>query len=223
MLGEKMIKKIQVAITVCLLTMLSGCSDPKSHATAVMLLLDTSGTYTQELNKAQSIINYLLGTMTSGDSFAVARIDSGSFSEKDIVAKMTFDDKPSAANSQKRIFQAAINKMVDEVKSSTYTDISGGMLQAIEFLEETGAGNRHILVFSDMKEEIPKGHIRDFPINFKDVTVTALNVTKLRTDNVDPREYMTRIDNWRNKVESSGGAWRVLNDLERVEKILQFN
>ena len=220
-LGGIMIKKMKIVVTVCLLTLLSGCSDQKSHATAIMLLLDTSGTYTQELNKAQSIINYLLGTMTSGDSFAVARIDSGSFSEKDIVAKMTFDDRPSAANSQKRTFQAAINKMVDEVKSSTYTDISGGMLQAVEFLTETGAGNKHILVFSDMKEEIPKGHIRDFPINFNSVMVTALNVTKLRSDNIDPREYMTRIENWRNKVESSGGVWRVLNDLERVEKILQ--
>ena len=216
-----MIKNLKIFVTVCLLVLLSGCSDPKSHATSVMLLLDTSGTYTQELSKAQSIINFLLGTMVSGDSFAVARIDSGSFSEKDIVAKVTFDDRPSAANSQKRVFQAAINKMVDEVKSSTYTDISGGMLQAIEFLEETGAGNRHILVFSDMKEEIPKGHIRDFPINFKDVTVTALNVTKLRADNVDPREYMTRIDEWKTKVESSGGIWRVINDLDRVEKILQ--
>ncbi|MDH5424252.1 MAG: VWA domain-containing protein [Gammaproteobacteria bacterium] len=215
-----MIKKIRILAMAGLIVLLSGCSDPKSHATSVMLLLDTSGTYTQELSKAQAIINYLLGTMTSGDSFAVARIDSGSFSEKDIVAKMTFDDRPSAANSQKRTFQAAINKMVAEVKSSTYTDISGGMLQAIEFLEETGAGNRHILVFSDMKEEIPKGHVRDFPINFKDVTVTALNVTKLRTDNVDPREYMSRIDDWKTKVESSGGLWRVINDLDRVEKLL---
>jgi len=215
-----MIKKISTLIAASLLTFMSGCSDPKSHATSVMLLLDTSGTYTQELNKAQAIINYILGTMTSGDSFAVARIDSGSFSEKDIVAKMTFDDRPSAANSQKRTFQQAINTMVSEVKSSTYTDISGGMLQAIDYLEETGAGNRHIFVFSDMKEEIPKGHIRDFPINFNSVTVTALNVTKLRSDNVDPREYMTRIENWRNKVESSGGIWRVINDLDNVDDLL---
>ena len=215
-----MTKKISVLIIASLLTFLSSCSDPKSHATAVMLLLDTSGTYTKELNKAQSIINYILGTMTSGDSFAVARIDSGSFSEKDIVAKMTFDDRPSAANSQKRAFQQAINTMVDEVKSSKYTDISGGMLQAIDYLEETGAGNRHVFVFSDMKEEIPKGHIRDFPINFNSVTVTALNVTKLRSDNVDPREYMTRIENWRNKVESSGGLWRVINDLDNVDDLL---
>jgi len=212
--------QFRIILISCLVTVLSACSDPKSHATSVMLLLDTSGTYTKELDKAQTIINYILGTLTSGDSFAVARIDSGSFSEKDIVSKMTFDDRPSAANTQKRTFQAAINKMVDEVKSSTYTDISGGMLQAIEYLEETGAGNRHVFVFSDMKEEIPKGHVRDFPINFNGVTVTALNVTKLRSDNVDPREYMSRIESWRNKVESSGGTWRVVNDLDNVEDLI---
>lgn len=217
----RLLRKIAVIVLIAMFGLLSSCSDGRSHATSVMLLLDTSGTYTKELEKAQSIINYILGTLSSGDSFAVARIDSGSFSEKDIVAKMTFDDRPSAANSQKRSFQDAINKMVAEVKSSTYTDISGGMLQAVEFLEETGAGNRHIFVFSDMKEEIPKGHIRDFPINFAGVTVTALNVTKLRSDNVDPREYMDRLANWSSRVESNGGTWRVVNDLERVDGLLQ--
>lgn len=218
---SNVMRKISKLFAVAMLTILSACSAGSSHTTSVMLLLDTSGTYTNELEKAQSIINYLLATLTSGDSFAVARIDSGSFSEKDIVAKMTFDDRPSAANTQKRTFQAAINKMVAEVKSSTYTDISGGMLQAVEFLEETGAGNRHVFVFSDMKEEIPKGHVRDFPINFAGVTVTALNVTKLRSDNVDPREYMDRLANWSSRVELNGGAWRVVNDLERVEGLLQ--
>ncbi len=218
---NKLSKKFSNLLAVMMLSVLSACSDTGSHATSVVLLLDTSGTYTNELEKAQSIINYILGTLTSGDSFAVARIDSGSFSEKDIVAKMTFDDRPSAANSQKRTFQAAINKMISEVKSSTYTDISGGMLQAVEFLEETGAGNRHIFVFSDMKEEIPEGHVRDFPINFAGVTVTALNVTKLRSDNIDPREYMDRLANWSSRVEANGGIWRVVNDLERVEGLLQ--
>lgn len=63
--------------------------------------------------------------------------------------------------------------------------------------------------------------MRDFPINFVGVTVTALNVTKLRADNVDPREYMDRIADWKARVDSNGGTWRVVNDLERVEGLLQ--
>ena len=70
-------------------------------------------------------------------------------------------------------------------------------------------------------EEIPEGNIRDFPIKFACVTVTALNVTKLRIDNVDPCEYMDRIADWKARVDSNGGAWRVVNDLERVEGLLQ--
>ena len=61
--------------------LLGGCADTKSHSKAVYMLMDTSGTYTRELDKAAAIINYLLGTLQPGDSLAVARIDTGSFSE----------------------------------------------------------------------------------------------------------------------------------------------
>ena len=54
-----------------------GAKAPKSKA--VYMLIDTSGTYTRELDKAQKIGNYLLGSLNSGDSLAMARIDSGSF------------------------------------------------------------------------------------------------------------------------------------------------
>ncbi len=201
---------------------LTACSsDPAARAKSVFLLLDTSGTYTMEINKAQTIINYLLGTLTTGDSLAVARIDSGSFSEKDIVAKVTFDARPSTTNEQKRAFQKTINKFVSTIKSSSHTDITGGMLQAIEFLNETGAGNKHILVFSDLKEELLKGHVRDFPISFAGIKVAAINVTKLRADNIDPRKYLKRVDHWRERIEEGGGKWVVINDLERLERLLE--
>jgi hypothetical protein len=50
--------------------------------------------------------------------------------------------------------------------------------------------------------------------------VVALNVTKLRTDNVDPRKYMNRLETWQNRVESGGGSWRVINDLDRLDRNL---
>ena len=94
------------------------------------------------------------------------------------------------------------------------------MLQAIEYLNETGAGSRYILIFSDLKEEIKKGHIRDFPIAFDGVNVVALNVTKLSSDNIDPREYQERMVKWTQRVESGGGTWRVINDLDRLDGLL---
>ena len=212
--------KYLVGIIVVLVVTLTACSDPKPQTKAVYMLLDTSGTYTKQLEKARNLIKYLLGNLDSGDSFAVARIDSESFSEKDLIAKITFDMRPSKANAEKRTFNGVIEKFTSNVKGSAYTDITGGMLQAIEYLNETGAGYKYILIFSDLKEEVKEGHVRDFPITLTDIKVTALNVTKLQSDNVDPREYMKRVEEWAQRVEDGGGTWRVINDLERLEGML---
>lgn len=208
-------------LLLCLLAVVSACSSPQSKSRAVFLLLDTSGTYTEEMNKAQSIMNYLLATLDSGDSIAIARIDSGSFSEKDIIASTTFDARPSTANDQKRAFKATIERFVAQTKrGSRHTDITGGVLQASEFLNETGAGERYVLIFSDLEEDLQKGHIRDFPLSLPDIHVVALNVTKLRSDNIDPRDYLKRLDLWQQRVQQAGGDWAVINDLEHIDKLI---
>ena len=201
--------------------LLGGCGEPKNKQRAVYLLLDTSGTYSEELNKAQLIMNYLLATLDSGDSIAIARIDSGSFSEKDIIGKATFDERPSTTNSQKRLFKEKIDTFVKNLeRGSTHTDISGAVLQATEYLYETGAGEKNILIFSDLEEDLVKGHIRDFKIPLDGINVVALNVTKLRSDNVDPREYLQRLGQWQSRVEEGGGQWRVINDLDRLDSLM---
>ena len=205
---------------IALTVLVSACSESRPQTKAVYMLLDTSGTYTQQVDKAQKIVTFLLGTLNSGDSLALARIDSASFSEKDIIAKVTFDLRPTKANAEKRAFLDAVDRFAKNVKGSAYTDITGGMLQAIEYLNETGAGTRYILVFSDLKEEVKKGHIRDFPITFSGIKIVALNVTKLRSDNIDPREYMKRVDSWSKRVEEGGGTWRVINDLDQMGSLL---
>jgi hypothetical protein len=198
----------------------SGCGEPAPHTRAVYLLLDTSGTYREEVTKAQAIANYLLGTLVSGDSLGLARIDSGSFSEKDVVARVTFDERPSHANQQKRAFRGQLDRFVTSASSSAHTDITGGVLQAAEWLNETGAGHKYILIFSDLEEDLEQGFVRDFPIDVTGIHVVALNVTKLRSDQVDPREYMDRLAAWERRVVSGGGAWRVINDLERLDGLL---
>ena len=199
----------------------SACSgaEPVNRTNGVYLLLDTSGTYADEIEKAQQIIYFTLSKLDPGDSFAIARIDTGSFSEKDIVAKVTFDGRPSTANGQKRRFQEEVISFVETVRPSPYTDISGGLLQAIEYLNEKQPGHKTILIFSDLKEDLKEGYVRDFPMSFDDVDVIALNVTKLRSDNVDPREYLDRLIYWQQRIENGGGDWRVINDLDRLEKI----
>lgn len=202
-----------------LVLVLAGCGEPVNRTTGIYMLLDTSGTYADEIAKARQIINYTLAQLQPGDSFALARIDTASFSEKDIVAKVTFDDRPSTANSQKRQFQEQINQFVSSVQPAAYTDISGALLQALEYLNEKAPGHKTIFIFSDLKEDLKAGYVRDFPLTFTDVDVVAMNVTKLRSDNVDPREYLDRLTAWQDRVEQGGGHWRVINDLDRLERL----
>jgi hypothetical protein len=211
---------IQRLLVVLAVTVLASCGDSRSHSHAVYVLIDTSGTYSQEAGKAQVIVNYLLGTLQPGDSLAVARVESRSFTEKDIIAKATFDSRPSQANAQKRAFREKTDAFVKNVKGSRHTDISGGLMQGAEFLNETGAGRKTIIVFSDMQEELDKVTVRNIPMNLKRIRVIAVNVTKLNTDNIDPRRYFGRLEAWQKRVVSAGASeWRVVNDIEHLDRI----
>lgn len=211
-------KKLLLAL-LCVL-MMSCARDSAPVNTGVYMLLDTSGTYAEELEKAEQIIRYTLARLGETDTFAVARIDTGSFSERDIVAKVSFDDRPSAVNRQKRVFAQQITEFVDNADPSPYTDITGGLLQAVEFLNEKGTGRKAIFLFTDLKQDLEEGYIRDIDVPLEGFEVIALNVTKLRSDNMDPREYLGRLAEWQGKVEKTGGTWRVINDLDGLNGLL---
>ena len=207
-------------LVACLALGAAGCADSRSHAQAVYMLVDTSGTYAKQADKAQRVINYLLGTLNPGDSLAVARVVSRSFSEKDIVAKATFDTRPSEANAEKRAFRAKTETFLKSVQPTAHTDITGGLIQGAQFLNETGAGTKTVIIFSDMQEDLDKVTVRNFPIRLDNIRVIALNVTKLNTDNIDPRRYIGRLDAWHKRVIAAGASeWKVINDIERLNRI----
>ena len=207
-----------VIASICLV--LASCGPQGPRNSGVYMLLDTSGTYREELAKAEQIIRYTLSRLNATDTFAVARIDTGSFSEKDIIAKASFVDRPSAVNRQKRLFAQQVADFVESAESAPHTDITGGMLQAVEYLNEKGTGNKTILIFSDLKEDLEEGYVRDIDFELEGFEVIALNVTKLRSDNIDPREYLGRLEDWQGRVEKAGGEWRVINDLDGLDGLL---
>lgn len=216
----KQFKYLMLALLILPFVM-SGCADNRSHSSGVYLLIDTSGTYAEQITKARKIINYLLANLNAGDSLAVAKVESKSFSEKDIVAKVTFDRRPSQANLEKRAFNQKIEAFAKNINGSAYTDITGGLIQAAEYLNEANPGNKTIIIFSDMQEELGKGTVRDFPIKLTGIRVMAVNVTKLSTDNIDPRRYLDRLAWWEKRVRDAGATeWLVINDLEHLDKIL---
>jgi len=188
---------------ICALSLLAGCGPSANHNQAVYVLVDTSGSYTKEVGKAQAVVNYVLGNLEPGDSLAVARVKSRSFTEKDFSDKM-----------------AEFAKATHASKGSAYTDITGGVMQAAEFLNETGAGRKTIIIFSDMQEELDTQTKRDFPIKLDGIRIIALNVSKLGTDNIDPRRYMGRLEWWEQRTRAAGAIeWRVVNDMEHLERV----
>jgi hypothetical protein len=51
--------------------------------------------------------------------------------------------------------------------------------------------------------------------------VVAVNVVKLKSDNVDPRRYLGRLEAWQKRVEAAGASeWRVINDIEHLDAVL---
>jgi hypothetical protein len=63
--------------------------------------------------------------------------------------------------------------------------------------------------------------MRDIPMNLKNIRVVAVNVVKLKTDNIDPRRYFGRLEAWQKRVKAAGATeWVVINDLERLDVIL---
>ncbi len=134
---------------------------------------------------------------------------------------MTLDDRPSVANQQKRVFQSEVASFIKNVKPAQFTDITGGILQGSEFLSEKRVGRKTIVIYSDLQEELAKQYVRKgLQFELDGFRVVALNVTKLRTDNFDPRIYMKRLDDWQARVQKGGGEWQVINNLDNLEELM---
>ena len=215
-----MIKKISalMAVALAVVSIASCTGDNGRHA--IYMVVDTSGTYARQSDKARDVLKYLLITANPGDTLALARIDSRSYTEKNIIAKVTLENVPSKANAQKKEFAAKADRFVQKIRKargSAYTDISGSLILATEFLRETGASKQTIVIFSDMKQELGKGTVRDFDYDVKGIDFVVINIVKLRSDNVDPLRYQRRMEAWQNKLMGFGASeWVVITDMDKV-------
>lgn len=211
----------KVVIAAMLAALLPGCNERVDHRRAVFVLIDISSDYASELEKAQTLNNYLLSNLRSGDSLAVAFIDNSSFTERNIIAKATFDYRPSAAITQKRAIRSKLNSFVKDFRVPSYhSDISGGMFLATDYLQDTDAGQRYLFILSDLHEDLPPQLKRDITMNLNGIEVFAVNVKRQRSDNNDPQAYQKRLTVWQQRVEVSGGRWQVVSNLGRLESAL---
>lgn len=192
---------------------------PVDYRRSVYLLVDISGTYLTEIHEAERVVRALLADLKPGDSFTLAQIDSDSFSEKKVIVNITFNRSSSTANQEKLVVARKVSEFVKKAKSSRYSDITGGILQGVEYLNRTSSGRKFMIVISDLKEELRREQIRNVPIDFTGIHVISMNVVKLKADARDPRSYYNRLKYWEERVKKTKGRWQVIAADEK-EKIL---
>jgi hypothetical protein len=219
---KKIIKISTIATALLLLT--ASCGDSKQYETAMCALIDVSGTYAHEKpNVVRTIKAGLIPNLEPGDSLFFITIDSNSYNEEDLMAKVTLDYIPSKANEQKLAFAKALDAFAKSDLHSGHTDISGAMMLCSDYLKNTGSGNRAIVIFSDMKEELKAGLKREFkPTEFENTDIAALNVIKLNNDSTDPEIYRQRMSEWEKRVLAAGAkSWTMIIDSTKIPEYIE--
>jgi hypothetical protein len=212
--------KKRIATLVALLcSALAACSDASHYSQAVAVLIDVSGTYADQKPEVARIVKReVLPSLVPGDTIAVIRIDSESYEKANVEAFVTLDQRPSHANAQKLALAKTLDAFAARGDRSQYTDIPGAMMLAGEYLRETGAKSRAILIFSDMQSDLPPGTKRSFGEHeFEGIHVVALNVKQLQRDNANPDVLRTRLAGWQKEVTRAGaGGWQIFLDTAKL-------
>ena len=216
--------KNQLLSILLVMAFVSGCSDNKAYETSFCALADISGTYASEKGSMVKLIKAgILPQMTPGDSIFFIMIDSNSYSEDNLISKMTLDYRPTEANNQKLSFSKALDEFAEGGDRSRNTDISGAMMLCSDYLKDTKSGNQVMFVFSDMKEELPSGVVRKFKEDeFKGIDIAAMNVIKLNSDSANPEIFRTRIADWETRLNKAGAkSWLTLIDATKIPEYIE--
>jgi hypothetical protein len=200
-----------------------SCSSGAQYAQAIVALVDVSGTYADQRPEVVNVIRKgLLPRLTPGDTLVVIRIDSESYKKQNVEASMTLDVRPSKANAQKLALASTLDAFSHKPLRAAHTDIRGAMMLGAEYLRESNAGRRTMVIFSDMEEDLPRGVKRDMaPDELKGVRVLAMNVKRLGRDNANPGAYRARLAGWERQLTKVGAReFKVVLEPEKLADLL---
>ncbi len=201
----------------------AACTDSKQYETSYCALVDTSGTYAAEKGNVVKIVKAgVVPEMVPGDSLFFVKIDSNSYAEENLVTKLTLDYRPTRANGQKLALAKTLDNFAGGKARSKLTDISGALMLCSDYLKATQSGTQIMFVFSDMKEELPKGVVRKFESDeFDGINIAAMNVIKLNRDSSNPEVYRSRLKKWDKRLVGSGAeSWDTLIDASKIQEFI---
>lgn len=212
-----------LAVTGALLALLTACTDESRYDQAICVLIDESGTYSDQKQEVVRILKReVLPAMEPGDTLLVIRIDGESYEKENLEALMTLDARPSRANAQKLALAKKLDTLARRSRPSEHTDIPGAMMLGNEYLGELASGSRVMLVFSDMQEDLAPGTQRNLSASeFDGIWVAAMNVKRLGSDNADPSLFRQRLAAWEHRILAAGGlGWRTFMDASKLADYL---
>lgn len=215
---------LALALTMALaMGLLAGCGETARYDQAICVLVDDSGTYSDQKPEVVRILKRdVLPAMEPGDTLMVIRIDGKSYEKNNIEALMTLDARPSRANAQKLALAQKLDRFAQESQRAKHTDIPGAMMLGSEYLDELASGSRVMLVFSDMQEDLAPGTRRELAEDeFDGIWVAAMNIKRLSADNADPSAFRRRLADWETRVLEAGGrGWRTFMDTQQLADYL---
>ena len=213
-----------VLLTVTLATAVAGCTDSRQYETSFCSLVDVSGTYAGEKTSVVNTVKAgIVPQMIPGDSLFFVKIDSNSYSEENLITKLTLDYRPTRANSQKLAVARRLDDFGKGKARSNLTDISGALMLCSDYLKASQSGTKVVFVFSDMNEELPTGVVRKFANDeFDGIDIVAMNIIKLNKDSVNPEVYRKRLEQWHQRAITSGArSWNTLIDVTKIQEYIQ--
>ena len=201
-----------------------GCSGDRRYDQTVCALIDVSGTYSDQRAEVARILKRdVLPGLVPGDSFLLLRIDSQSYEKENVELFVTLDPRPSQSNAQKLELARALDAFATREIHAKHTDIAGAMMLGAEYLRELGSGSRVMLVFSDLREDLPPGTVRALePGEFSEIEVVTVNVKRLRADGHDPKVFRARLNRWEDRARDAGAAgWKNFVDSGQLPAYLE--
>ncbi len=151
---------------------------------AIYILIDTSGTYYAQHARVFQALRSIILRLRTGDVIRIAQINECSFTEDAVLATFVMPEKERAVNNAKRAMIGELERVRKSLLRAGFTDITGSILAAADFLSTVTAQKRIILMFSDLREDLSTVCTREAAdLTLKGISVAAAFVIKLPGDN----------------------------------------
>jgi hypothetical protein len=195
---------------------IAGCIEPARTPRAAYLLIEAPRLRSEQ---AQAVVSYLLGALQPGESFGIACLGTGNFSDRDTIASVSLDARPSVATQQKRLLKKRFDEFTFSPRPAGRLDLAGALLYAVAQLGETNADERYLLILADLgREQIPEP-MRDFPLQMDGCRVIPIIVENQELTGRQQAAALKRLEAWEDWVEAGGGDWQLMNDLALLATI----